>query len=89
MAFSAIGFLFLFLVRPNSNEILYLLSKQSSERAVKPGAQSVRTTILGPSNGCKSITRRNKASRKVLLDSFSISVETVYEVTYSRKTRTS
>ena len=51
IALSAIGFLFGFLIRPNSKMIPFSLSGWLLNNVWKPGAGSVRTVVVGPSLG--------------------------------------
>ena len=66
MAFSATGFLLVFLTRPISRDKPRRLRVGSVRSATKPGAGSTLMMAGGPSRGCSSLHNLARASRSVL-----------------------
>ena len=89
MAFSATGFLLMFLTRPSSIVNRYLFNNVSLTRAANPGAGSVRITACGPSSGRNPIQSCMRESRNVSRRSSLTKHVTVYYVTHSRSTKIS
>ena len=83
---SAIGFLLRFFTQPISILILFCNKTGSSTSDVNRGAGSVRIMAFGPSMRFRWMHRQMSAFRKVSRCSFSISIETVYDVIVSRTT---
>ena len=89
MAFSATGFLLMFLTRPSSIVSRYLFNIVSLTRAANPGAGSVRITAGGPSSGRRPIQSWMSESRHVSRRSSLTKHVTVYDVTHPRSTKIS
>jgi hypothetical protein len=86
MAFSATGFLLVFLTRPISRDKPRLLRVGSVRSATKPGAGSTLMMAGGPSRGCSSLHNLARASRSVLAFSSWMIDVAVRDVVVSRTT---
>ncbi len=64
IAFSATGFLLMFLIRPISRDMPRCLSVGSSCKAINPGAGSTLMMAGRPSEECNSLHKRPRASLK-------------------------
>ena len=88
-AFSATGFLFLFLTRPTSIVTFRWLRESLLAMDRKPGEGSPRIIALGPSSGCRPAISCVRASRRVSCFSSCTKQEAVKDVEHSRSTRIS
>ena len=86
-AFSATGFLFLFLMGSTSIVPFKWLSESLLLIDVKPGPGSTRIIALGPSSGWRPIVSCVRASRRVSCLLSRIKQEAVKDVVHSRSTR--
>ena len=81
-----LGFCSDFFTRPSSMDMRYRERRSSLTSEAYPGAESVRMTVGGPSNGLIPTQSVINASCRVSRPSFSIMHVTVYDVTHSRTT---
>jgi hypothetical protein len=86
MAFSATGFLLVFLTRPISRDKPRFLRVGSFRSATKPRAGSTLMMVGGPSRGCRSLHSLASASRSVFAFSLWMIDVAVKDVVVSRTT---